>query len=59
MACVSCGRKRYKEKIVKRGKRTFMVRECLGCETQYSLMEVRKSKITNTWVEKENEDDDK
>lgn len=57
MGCPECSRKRYKEKIIKRGKRTFMVRECLGCNTQYEIMEVRKSKVTNTWIEKEATDD--
>ena len=37
-----------------------MVRVCLGCSTNYELIEVRKSKLTNTWVEKEsNEEDNK
>jgi predicted nucleic-acid-binding Zn-ribbon protein len=49
--CPKCERKRFREKIIKRGKRNFMVRECLGCQTQYELTEVRKSKITNAWVE--------
>ena len=56
MACPECERKRFREKVIKRGKRNFMIRQCLGCDTQYDLKEVRKSKLTNEWVEK---DDDK
>lgn len=54
--CPNCERKRFREKVIKRAKRNFMVRECLSCKTQYDLIEVRKSKLTNTWVEKESED---
>jgi uncharacterized Zn finger protein len=53
MACPKCSRKRYDEKVIKKGKRAFLVRQCLGCSTQYSLIEVRKSKLTNEWIEKE------
>lgn len=56
MPCPECSRKRFREKIIKKGKRNFMVRECLGCNTQYELVEVRKSKLTNTWIEKTDED---
>ena len=59
MPCPQCSRKRFREKIIKRGKRNFMVHECLGCSTQYDLISVRKSKLTNTWVEVEKEDEDK
>jgi uncharacterized Zn finger protein len=58
MACPTCSRKRYKEKVVKKGKRAFLVRVCLGCDTEYGLISVRKSKATNLWVEKENDDDE-
>ncbi len=57
MKCPNCERKRYAEKIIKRAKRNFMVRQCIGCDTQYNLIEVRKSKITNEWVEKEDFED--
>lgn len=56
MSCPECRRKRYVEKVIKRAKRNFMVKQCLGCETQYDLIEVRKSKLTNEWVEKDSED---
>lgn len=59
MPCPECHRKRYKEKIIKKSKRNFLVRVCLGCDTQYELMEVRKSQITNTWVEKKSDEEDK
>jgi transcription elongation factor Elf1 len=55
MPCPKCNRKRYTEKIVKKNKRNFLIRECLSCETRYSLMEVRKSKLTNEWIEKDDE----
>jgi len=55
MVCPKCSRKRYVEKVIKRKKHNFLIRECLGCNTQYSLIEVRKCKLTNEWVEKENE----
>ena len=58
MPCPECHRRRYKESIIKKGKRTFMVRVCLGCGIQYSLIEVRKSKLTNEWVEKDNDEED-
>ena len=32
---------------------------CLSCDTQYELIEVRKSKITNEWVEKDIDNEDK
>lgn len=51
--CPKCSRKRYDEKIIKKNKRTFLIRECLGCSTQYQLIEVRKSKVTNEWIEVE------
>lgn len=57
MKCPNCNRKRYVEKIIKRAKRNFMVRQCLSCDTQYNLIEVRKSKITNEWVEKNGEEE--
>jgi len=57
--CPKCTRKRYKEKIIKRSKRNFLVRMCLSCDTQYELIEVRKSKITNEWVEKDIDNEDK
>jgi uncharacterized Zn finger protein len=53
MSCPKCSRKRYSENIIKRAKRNFMVHLCLGCGTQYDLKEVRKSKLTNEWVEKD------
>lgn len=56
MKCPNCDRKRYAEKIIKRAKRNFMVRQCLVCETQYDLKEVRKVTITNEWIEKETEE---
>jgi uncharacterized Zn finger protein len=56
MNCPKCSRKRYAEKVIKRVKRNFMVRVCLGCETQYDLKEVKRSKIINEWVEKDAED---
>ena len=56
MKCPECNRKRYVEKIIKRAKRNFMVQECLSCRTQHSLIEVRKSKVTNEWIEIEKED---
>ena len=56
MACPECNRKRYVEKVIKRSKRNFMVRQCLGCDAQYNLIEVIKSKKTNEWVEKDSED---
>lgn len=56
MPCPECNRKRYKEKIIKKSKRNFLVRECLSCNTQYELMEVRKSEVTNTWVEKKSDE---
>jgi hypothetical protein len=49
--CPKCERKRFREKVIKKGKRNFMVRECLGCATQYSLIRVRKSTLTNEWIE--------
>jgi len=49
--CPKCSRKRYKELIIKKGKKNFLIRECLGCKTQYSLISVRKSKLTNEWIE--------
>lgn len=51
--CPKCSRKRYDEKVIKKGKHNFLVRQCLGCNTQYQLIEVRKSKLTNEWIEKE------
>lgn len=59
MACPKCSRKRYDEKVIKKGKRNFLIRECLGCQTQYNLTVVRKSKLTNEWLEVDNEVDDK
>ena len=56
MPCPKCTRKRYAEKVIKRIKRNFMVKQCLSCDTQFDLIEVRKSKLTNEWVEKESED---
>ncbi len=56
MKCPKCDRKRYAEKVIKKSKRNFMVKQCLSCDTQYDLIEVRKSKITNEWIEKESED---
>ena len=53
MPCPSCNRRRYEEKVIKKGKRNFLVRVCLSCKKQYELIEVVKSKITNTWIEKE------
>jgi len=55
MPCPKCTRKRYVEKVIKRTKRNFMVRVCLSCETQYNTIEVKKSKRTNEWVEKDSE----
>lgn len=51
--CPKCSRKRYDEKVIKKGKRNFLIRQCLGCSTQYDLKEVRKSTLTNEWIEKE------
>jgi hypothetical protein len=51
--CPKCSRKRYKELVIKKCKKNFLVRQCLGCDVQYSLIEVRKSKLTNEWVEVE------
>lgn len=59
MACSKCNRKRYREKLVKKGKRTFLVKKCLTCDTEYGLIEVRKSKLTNEWIEKDSDKDDK
>lgn len=59
MACSKCNRKRYREKLVKKGKRTFLVKACLTCSTEYGLIEVRKSKLTNEWVEKDSDREDK
>lgn len=59
MPCPKCERKRYKEKVVKKGKRNFLVRVCLGCNSEYSIMEVRKSKATNLWVELDNGEEEK
>ena len=56
MACPKCSRKRYDEKVIKKGKRAFLIRQCLGCDTQYALVEVRKSKVTNEWIELEDKD---
>ena len=58
MACPECSRKRFREKVIKRAKRNFMIRECLGCSTQYNLIRVRKSTVTNEWIEVE-EDEEK
>jgi len=57
MKCPKCARKRYVEKIIKRAKRNFMVKQCLGCATQYDLIRVRKSKLTNEWVEIDGEEE--
>jgi hypothetical protein len=56
MSCPKCERKRYSEKVIKRAKRNFMVHVCLGCDTQYNLVEVKKSKTTNEWIEVESQD---
>jgi len=58
MKCPKCDRKRYAEKVIKRAKRNFMVKQCISCDTQYDLIRVRKSTLTNTWVEV-NEDEEK
>lgn len=55
MKCPKCDRKRYAEKIIKRAKRNFLIKQCLSCDTQFDLIEVRKSKLTNAWVEKDDE----
>ena len=55
--CPQCSRKRYKEQIIKRGKRNFLIRVCLGCDTQYSLIEVHNSKAIYAWVEKDVKED--
>jgi uncharacterized Zn finger protein len=56
MACPECSRKRFREKVIKKGKQNFLVKQCLGCKTEYSLIRVRKSTLTNEWVEIEKED---
>jgi len=56
MKCPKCDRKRYAEKVIKRAKRNFMVNVCLSCDTQYNLIEVKKSKNNKEWVEKDSED---
>jgi uncharacterized Zn finger protein len=56
MACPKCSRKRYEEKVIKKGKHNFLIRQCLECKTEYSLIRVRKSTLTNEWVEIEKED---
>jgi len=56
MPCPNCSRKRYKEKIIKKGKKNFLIRVCLSCNKEYDLILVRKSKATNLWVEVENEE---
>lgn len=58
MPCPKCERKRYKEKVIKKGKRNFLVRVCLSCDREYGLIEVKKSKATNLWVEKIDEEDE-
>jgi uncharacterized Zn finger protein len=59
MPCPKCERKRYKEKVIKKGKQNFLIRVCLACGKEYGLILVRKSKATNLWVEieEENEED--
>lgn len=56
MKCPKCDRKRYAEKVIKRAKRNFLVKQCISCGTQYDLIEVRKAKLTNEWIEKESEE---
>lgn len=56
MKCPKCARKRYVEKVVKKNKRNFLIKQCLSCDTQFDLIEVRKSKLTNTWVEKDSDE---
>ena len=55
MKCPKCNRKRYAEKVIKRAKRNFLIKQCLSCEAQFDLIEVRKSKVTNEWVEKDSD----
>lgn len=56
MKCPKCARKRYVEKVVKKNKRNFLIKQCLSCDTQFDLIEVRKSKLTNTWIEKDSDE---
>ncbi len=51
MKCPKCDRKRYAEKVIKRAKRNFLIKQCLSCDTQFDLICVRKSKVTNEWIE--------
>lgn len=57
MACAKCNRKRYKERLIKKSKRNFLVKVCLSCDTEYGLICVRKSKLTNNWIEIDSEED--
>ena len=48
--------KRFEEKDHKKGRHNFLVKQCLVCKTEYSLIRVRKSTLTNEWIEIEKDD---